>query len=90
MPGDKVVEIKNVEVNKGKAAMTLIENNNFDFIMALGDDFTDEDTFKALPENAITIKIGGNVSAAKFFLRSPAETRRLLKHMVEHTTVKHH
>jgi trehalose 6-phosphate synthase/phosphatase len=83
LPGNKVVEVKNVEINKGKAAMMLIDNIEYDFIMALGDDYTDEDIFKALPENAITIKIGNNVSAAKFYLRTPHEARRLLKKMAE-------
>ncbi|HEY8784273.1 MAG TPA: bifunctional alpha,alpha-trehalose-phosphate synthase (UDP-forming)/trehalose-phosphatase [Mucilaginibacter sp.] len=78
LSGDKVLEIKNVEINKGKAALTLIEKNNYDFIIAFGDDFTDEDLFKALPDSAISIKVGGNLSAAKFYLRNPAEVRKLI------------
>ncbi|MBS1533048.1 MAG: bifunctional alpha,alpha-trehalose-phosphate synthase (UDP-forming)/trehalose-phosphatase [Bacteroidetes bacterium] len=83
LPGNKVVEVKNVEINKGRAAMMLIDNTEYDFIMALGDDYTDEDIFRALPESAITIKIGNNVSAAKFYLRTPQEARKLLKNMTE-------
>jgi trehalose 6-phosphate synthase/phosphatase len=82
LPGDKVVEVKNMEINKGKAALTLLENGQYDFIMALGDDHTDEDIFKALPDEAITIKIGSNNSAAKYYLRNPLEVRRLLKLLV--------
>ena len=89
LPGDKVVEVKNVEINKGKAARTMIDNEDYDFIMALGDDYTDEDIFKALPDNAITIKIGNNVSAAKFYLRTPTEARKLLKNLTEHSSVAH-
>ncbi|MBS1525068.1 MAG: bifunctional alpha,alpha-trehalose-phosphate synthase (UDP-forming)/trehalose-phosphatase [Bacteroidetes bacterium] len=88
LPGDKVVEIKNVEVNKGKAALTILDNQDYDFILALGDDYTDEDVFKELPENSITIKIGNNVSAAKFYLTSPDEARSLLKSLAESTVVK--
>jgi len=83
MPGDKVLEIKNMEVNKGKAALSIIEHNHYDFIIAFGDDYTDEDTFKALPESAITVKIGGNMSSAKFYLRSPWEVRRFLHSLAE-------
>jgi trehalose 6-phosphate synthase/phosphatase len=90
LPGNKVVEVKNIEINKGKAALTLIDNINYDFIMAFGDDITDEDIFKALPESSITIKIGDNLSAAKFFLRTPAEARRLLKNLVENAVVENH
>jgi len=83
LPGDKVLEVKNMEINKGKAALMLLDKNDYDFIIAFGDDYTDEDVFKALPESAVTIKVGGNVSAAKFYLRNPAEVRRLLLSFTE-------
>jgi len=79
MEGNKVIEFKNIEVNKGKAALTWLHNNNPDFVIALGDDHTDEDIFKALPENAYTIKVGSNISAAKYYLRDYKEVRELLK-----------
>ncbi|KAA8486681.1 trehalose 6-phosphate synthase /trehalose 6-phosphatase [Arcticibacter tournemirensis] len=79
LPGNKVIEIKNVEVNKGKVAATWLDNMNYDYVMALGDDHTDEDMFKVMPETAFTIKIGSNISAARFFLRDYKEVRRLLK-----------
>ncbi|HZY38786.1 MAG TPA: trehalose-phosphatase, partial [Mucilaginibacter sp.] len=88
LPGDMVLEIKNVEVNKGKAALTLVERNDYDFIIALGDDYTDEDVFKSLPDNAVTIKVGSNVSAAKFYLRNPAEVRALLSGFIEEAVVQ--
>ncbi len=87
LPGDMVLEIKNVEVNKGKAALMLVERDDYDFIIALGDDYTDEDVFKSLPDNAVTIKVGSNVSAAKFYLRNPAEVRQLLLGFVEEAVV---
>jgi trehalose 6-phosphate synthase/phosphatase len=85
LPGDKVLEIKNMEINKGKAALSLVESSHYDFIVAFGDDYTDEDIFKALPESAITIKVGNNLSAAKFYLRNPFEVRNLLTKFTEST-----
>ena len=79
MAGNKVLEFKNIEVNKGKAALSWMHDNEPDFILAIGDDVTDEDIFKALPDTAITVKVGGNLSAARFYLRIPAEVRALLK-----------
>ena len=78
-----------MEINKGKGALMLIDGYTYDFIMALGDDYTDEDVFKALPESAVTIKIGSNLSAAKFFLRNPFEARRLLRSLAENSLVRH-
>ncbi len=83
LPGDKVVEVKNMEINKGKAALSLVEQSDYDFIMALGDDFTDEDLFKALPDSAITIKVGTGASLAKFYVRNPTEVRGLLASLAE-------
>jgi trehalose 6-phosphate synthase/phosphatase len=82
MPGNKVLEFKNIEVNKGKAALIWLHEQNPDFILALGDDHTDEDIFKALPPEAFTIKVGGNISAANYYLRNPTDVRSLLKRLV--------
>lgn len=79
LPGNKVVEIKNIEVNKGKVALQWLDGKNYDFILALGDDHTDEDIFKAVPAEAFTIKVCGNISAARFYLPDHKEVRRLLK-----------
>jgi trehalose 6-phosphate synthase/phosphatase len=49
--------------------------------MAIGDDHTDEDTFKAMPEDAITIKVGSSYSAATYFLHSSKEVRALLQEL---------
>lgn len=78
LPGNKVIEIKNIDINKGKASLLRLLKHDYDFIMALGDDHTDEDIFKALPESAVTIKVGSNMSAAKYYLRNYQEVRHLL------------
>lgn len=79
MPGNKVIEFRNVEVNKGKAALNWMHETAYDFILAMGDDHTDEDIFKAMPNNAITIKVGSEVSEAKFYLNDHQEVRTLLQ-----------
>ncbi len=79
MPGNKVIEFKNIEVNKGKAAQNWLYGNDPDFILALGDDHTDEDIFKALSPEAYTIKVGSNISAARYYLKDYNEVRELLK-----------
>lgn len=79
MRGNKVIEFKNIEVNKGKAAQNWLYGNDPDFILALGDDATDEDIFKALSQEAYTIKVGSNISAARYYLKDYNEVRELLK-----------
>jgi len=79
LEGNKVVEVKNAGVNKGKAALHWLGQDEWDFILALGDDHTDEDTFKALPESAHTIKVGLDKSAARYNLISVEEVRGMLR-----------
>lgn len=58
MKGNKIVEVKHSECNKGSEALRLLEEDSYDFVMAIGDDTTDEDMFAVLPESAFTIKVG--------------------------------
>ena len=84
LEGDMIVEIKNSEINKGKAAQKLMEiYPEAAFLLALGDDFTDEDTFKAMPEEAYTIKVGTSASEAKFSVNSYKEVRKLLNEIIK-------
>jgi trehalose 6-phosphate synthase/phosphatase len=82
LEGSKVVEVKNTGINKGRAALRWISREKWDFILAMGDDWTDEDTFKALPSTAWSIKVGFGASAARFSLSSPSEATSLLRKMV--------
>ena len=79
LPGNKVVEIKNSEINKGKAALSYTYGQDFDFVLAMGDDHTDEDIFESLPDLATTIKVGSSVSAAKYYLTDVKQVRDLLE-----------
>jgi trehalose 6-phosphate synthase/phosphatase len=83
MHGKKVIEVRTGGINKGIAAQTLMKIENFDFMLAIGDDWTDEDLFKALPEGAYSIKIGFGATQAQFFLDSPKTCRRFLHDLVK-------
>ncbi|WP_026632069.1 bifunctional alpha,alpha-trehalose-phosphate synthase (UDP-forming)/trehalose-phosphatase [Dyadobacter alkalitolerans] len=80
--GSKVVEVKKTAFNKGTASRAFVENGNYDFVLAIGDDTTDEDMFEALPETAFTIKIGDDLSAARNHIKSQEEVFHFLNFMV--------
>lgn len=82
LEGSKVVEVKDARVTKGRAALRWISQQTWDFILAIGDDSTDEDMFKVLPATAWSIKVRFGMSVAKFTLDSPSEVRSLLKEMI--------
>ena len=78
MEGKKVVEVKVSGINKGTAASEFLHKHPADFVMAIGDDWTDEFLFKELPGDACTIKVGTENSAAKFYLNHYREVRNFL------------
>lgn len=66
-------EVHPMGCNKGKALKRIISFENNSFILAAGDDDTDEDMFKALPQTAFTFKIGRKETCAK--IRIPEVNR---------------
>ncbi len=52
-----------------------------EIIFAIGDDWTDEDTFKVIPASGYTVKVGGGVSLAKYSVRDYKEVRGILSTM---------
>jgi trehalose 6-phosphate synthase/phosphatase len=83
MEGKKVVEVRCSGVNKGTAASYCKESLAPSFILAIGDDVTDEDLFRALPSDSHTIRVGMKASNAGYNLRDVNEVRGLLESLSE-------
>ncbi len=83
MEGNKVIEIKNAGIHKGKAALKFINRSHPDFVIALGDDYTDEDTFKVIPDDQYSVKVGFTATDAKYNIKSPVEVRQLLAQLAD-------
>ena len=79
--GNKIVEVKNAGINKGQAAVKWISKKKWDFMLAVGDDLTDEDLFRELPEDAYSIKVGLAPSRAKLRFKTQSEVIPFLKTM---------
>lgn len=86
LEGNKVIEVKDTAVNKGRATMSLLSREKWDFILSIGDDWTDEDIFEVLPEWAYSIKVGFGPTKARFNLPSYREVRKLLKDIIDATS----
>ncbi|WP_430811199.1 MULTISPECIES: bifunctional alpha,alpha-trehalose-phosphate synthase (UDP-forming)/trehalose-phosphatase [unclassified Carboxylicivirga] len=78
MEGSKVIEVKSGGINKGIAANQFINNGAYDFLMAMGDDWTDEYMFRELPGEAITVKVGIQNTSARYKLESVSAVRKFL------------
>jgi trehalose 6-phosphate synthase/phosphatase len=82
LEGSKVVEIKNSGINKGRAALRWIAREPWGFIMAVGDDRTDEDMFEVIPEGGYSLKVGLSSSLARFNLKSHEDVQSLLGELI--------
>ena len=79
LQGDKVVEIKSPRFTKGSETLRLLRQERYDFILALGDDTTDDDMFAALPPRALSIKIGNASEHARYNMPEQSEVVPLLE-----------
>ena len=77
--GKKIVEVRNTAVNKGIAAVHLLNTHQYDFVLAIGDDLTDEDLFAVLPPSSFSVHVGAAPSNARFNLSDVAEVRAVLE-----------
>ena len=81
--GNKVIEIKSAEYNKGTIISYFLAQRPYSFVMAIGDDATDEDMFQALPEHGISIKVGGPSPSARYQLPLQADVVPFMRHIME-------
>ena len=79
LPGNKVIEVRNAGISKGDAIQSFLGKEKYDFILALGDDLTDEDMFRSLPKSAYSIKVGLNQSLARFNIKDHISALDLLE-----------
>ena len=81
--GHKIIEVKKSGYDKGSVALRLLGGGTYDFILAIGDDKTDEDLFRALPPEALTLKVGVAASLAKYNLKDPEQVAHLMDRLLE-------
>ena len=81
LAGDKVVEVRLQGMHKGLVLLGMLAPG--DLALAIGDDRTDEDLFRALPEDALTVRVGRGPSVARFHLPDVAAVRSLLRALAE-------
>ncbi len=80
--GQKTVEVKLMWADKGEVLNRLArEAPAPDFLLAAGDDATDEDLFARMPADAWTIHVGENQTRARYRLPGPEQFCRLLREL---------
>lgn len=85
LEGNKVIEVKNVGINKGRAVSKWIQRITPDFILAFGDDKTDEDIFNEVTDQ-FTIKVGIGTTAANYRAKAPEDVRQIIEKLIGEIT----
>ncbi|HSW37602.1 MAG TPA: bifunctional alpha,alpha-trehalose-phosphate synthase (UDP-forming)/trehalose-phosphatase [Candidatus Saccharimonadales bacterium] len=80
--GSMVLEVRPQGVHKGLASASWLKAYH-DFVLAIGDDNTDEDMFTYLPDRAYTIKVGHGPTVAKYRLQSVNAVLDLLEKLAK-------
>jgi len=80
VPGSRSVEVRDVHVSKAQAVLEFVRDQ--DFVLAIGDDTTDEDMFRALPPGAYSIRVGVVATHARFNVPGNEDVVELLARLV--------
>jgi trehalose 6-phosphate synthase/phosphatase len=80
--GHKILEIKSSQINKGIATKFFLIDK-YDFIMAIGDDYTDKHMFRALPKRSYSVRVGRGMTSASWRISSPEKVIQLLERLNE-------
>jgi len=85
LEGNMVLEIRHQLINKGAAVKPFLNRSGpgYAFILAAGDDRTDEDLFRVLPASACSIKVGRAETRAKYIIPSQADFCALLAELAK-------
>ncbi|WP_040338835.1 trehalose-phosphatase [Candidatus Blastococcus massiliensis] len=71
-PGKDVLELAVTDADKGSALLRLAGEVGARATLYLGDDVTDEDAFRALADDDVTVKVGDGDTAARYRVADPA------------------
>jgi len=78
--GDRVIELRPHGLHKGAILPMVLDRAPADaFVVALGDDRTDEDLFASLPASAVAVHVGAGSSRAALRLATHVQARELLR-----------
>lgn len=77
--GNKVIEVKHFMAHKGTTCRNNVLCSEHDFVIAFGDDKTDEDLFEQLTgNNEFAVKVGPGTTAAPYRINSVEDVLELL------------
>ena len=81
--GNKIIEVKPTLVTKSAGAEYIINAKKYDFILAAGDDYTDEEMFESVPSHGFVVKVGPGDTIAKYRVANVKAMLEVLKALLD-------
>lgn len=81
MRGNKIIEVRPIGITKGTIGEQLMRRAGSAFVLFIGDDWTDEDLFKVLPETAFSVKVGMARTHARYMVQGVEDVLGLLRRL---------
>jgi trehalose 6-phosphate synthase/phosphatase len=81
--GKKIVEVCSQQINKGMAVERFIHEHDYDAVLCIGDDQTDETMHRHRKSGALTIKVGPGTTDAEYRLPGPDQVHDMLAAIAE-------
>jgi trehalose 6-phosphate synthase/phosphatase len=89
LEGNKVVEVRARGVDKGRVVREILAGSvPRPVILAIGDDRTDEDMFRALPPSATSVHVGPGASVAAYRLPDTRAVRAFVQALASESAVE--
>jgi trehalose 6-phosphate phosphatase len=82
-PGKDVLELAVTDADKGAALQRLVQELGVAGAAYFGDDVTDEDGFRALGPDDVTVKVGEGATDARYRVADPAAARAALERLAD-------
>ncbi len=85
VPGKRVINLLPPDApDKGRALQQLLRATQFQHMLFIGDDVTDEDVFALRDRRIVSVRVGKSVaSRARYYLRAQPEIDVVLRHLVD-------
>jgi trehalose-phosphatase len=81
--GKKVVEVSVLDADKGAALVALRDEIGAGVVVSAGDDVTDENAFRALGPDDVTVKVGDGATVARYRVADPEALAGLLADLAD-------
>jgi trehalose-phosphatase len=83
-PGSDVVELLARTASKGDALLALADRLGRSPVVYFGDDVTDEDAFRVMADDDVSVRVGPGDSAARYRVAGPGAIAELLSALTTH------